>query len=330
MTFDNDEIMLYGFLDLREVLIEYNIEIYEAMLNNEPINNLVSDFKQSSIKQNPNYQQALNSLNLVNIYNEDKNITLPFLSALKRQNIDLEDVFKNEYNDFLKKLEYSLDKPEAQTDFNNYMKKLNDMYSKDFHYEVDFKDYVKTLTRLRKKVDFQINLDISKLKVRDLKLDRDDFLTTHDAIYEIVDEAKKIESFEILQLVNEDGETDKKNQKSLTTFLKDILWFGVNNISNYFSNVPEKKDNKQFVLYLALYLCANEFESIERFMNLNGFSLRARYQQLHNFTHLKNAHINDCLSVGLSREVIYFYLKHFGRTRQNAGTFKPIDGFRDY
>nr|WP_295683173.1 hypothetical protein [uncultured Lachnoclostridium sp.] len=323
MTFDNDEIMLYGFLDLREVLLEYNNEIYEAILNNEPINNLVSDFKQSSIKQNPNYQQSLNSLNLVNIYIEDKNITLPFLSALKRQNIDLEDVFKNEYNEYLKNIEYSLDKPNADTIYNIYLKKINDMYKKNFNTKKEFRSYVKELCKIRRKIDFSISCDLENITLNNTGIkdimynneydDSQKFKKVHDIIMKTIESARPCD---INMLVQKKTDNIGDDFISLTDFIENIVNLSAINVSNYFS---KNKDNSQFILYIALFLLPNSFHEIEKFMNLHCISLKAIETYINDVSSITFTEIANMLDFGLSREVIYFYLRTFGKTKQAGG-----------
>jgi hypothetical protein len=129
---------------------------------------------------------------------------------------------------------------------------------------------------------------------------------------------KSINDFDIKSLQEHfEIELPKPNKKlSYTKFLEEKLSFDYKSSTKYFNGEMTMPNLKQICLYLALYVEIPVFDNIERFLNVNGVSLKGIATHINDYCSVSDAEICYILNTGFDRTNILLYLSKWAFTKQ--------------
>jgi hypothetical protein len=310
-------------LDVKDALCDYNKELLEYIEEDKDIFPLIRAFEELNISEHEKFKYAFNYQDIIGpkVYVGDFDI-----SVFMNDYLTKDDNFNVLINPFYERLGYCLDDlseiSKSRDDFagdvfKKYLSRLNKLYNWNGKDTKAFRAEMKQVSLFKKDCEFRLTYKISSADMKDkieaCRSPQDAFKLLLNTIRD-----KTINDFNLKSL-KEHFEIElpgPKDKISYTYFLEDKLKFDRSSSSEFFAGKENISNLKQLCLYLALYVEIPIFGNIERFLNINGVSLKSPTSFINEYSSVSDKEIKYLLSNGLNKESLLFFLKRFAYTRQ--------------
>jgi hypothetical protein len=242
-----------------------------------------------------------NSLIKIESFNE---LIKPYYDRLKHCLNDLSQISKSR-DDF------------AEDVFKKYLSRLEKLYCWNGTNLSAFRAEIKQVAHFKKDCEFRLTYKISNIDMQDKINACKSSQEAFKLIFETIKD-KSINDFDIKSL-QEHFEIElpgPKDKIGYTKFLEDKLSFDYKSSTKFFNGEENIPNLKQICLYLALYVEIPVFKNIERFLNINGVSLRGTATHINDYCSVRDKEVRYMLNNGFDRENILLYLKKFAYTKQ--------------
>jgi hypothetical protein len=312
-----------SILDLKDALFDYNNKLLIKIENNEDTTLLTRAFEESGVLHSEKFTYANTLKDIIGpkVFVGDFDISNLIHDAL----ISIKG-FNELIDPYYNKLKHCLDDlstiAKSRDDFSEdvfkkYLSRLEKLYCWNGNDLKDFRAEIKQLTGFKRDCEFRLTYKISNIDMQDkinaCKSSQEAFKLILDTI-----EDKTINDFDLVSLkehfkIELPGPKDKM---SYTKFLEDKLNFDRTSSTDFFNGKEAIPNLKQLCLYLALYVEIPVFDNIERFLNINGVSLKGAATFINEYCSVSDNDIKLVLSSGFDKENILLFLKRFAFTRQ--------------
>ncbi len=312
-----------NILDLKDALFDYNKELLECIEDDTDITLLTRAFKESGVSNSEKYMYAIAYKDIIGpkVYVGSFDISNYINDVLTKS-----DAFNGLINPYYDKLKYCLDNlseiTKSRDDFANdvfkkYLSRLDKLYHWNGSDIKEFRAEIKNIVKFKRDCEFRLTYKISNIdivdKINACKSSQDAFKLILETI-----ENKSINDFDLETLkVHFEIELPKPREKlSYTKFLEYKLLFDYSSSTDYFNGKEIIPNLKQICLYLALYIEIPIFDNIERFLNVNGISLKWAATYINDYCSVSDKEIRYMLHNGFDKGNLLLYLRKWAFTKQ--------------